>query len=268
MAHSSTNMHPSLIVHCPTQEDYDQLMQVCEELGYEWSRYSSHAPKWDDSKEDTYVAIMDNGSMFVLRRTSLPYHEDKPVYTLPEALKILKPMTKCNGVHCKCMNLGGNCHNHHYATCPEHNPVAGMPEPHDTTVTKPVKECENGGHPENNIKDCTICGAPNCCLTCCVEAHSKKQPPMRSTEITKDNLRVGDVIVNDDGESAMVLEVGQTSFLRSDRNDHNHAFDWLTFSEARDGGWSIVLPPEEQAPRKVTMDEVKKVMGNVEIIEE
>ena len=217
-------MHPSLIVHCPTQEDYDQLMQVCEELGYEWSRYSSHAPKWDDSKEDTYVAIMDNGSMFVLRRTSLPYHEDKPVYTLPEALKILKPMTKCNGVHCKCMNLGGTCPKHHYATCPEHNPAARLPELAD-------------------------------------------DKPMRSTEITKDNLRVGDVIVNDDGEGAMVLEVGQTSFLRSDRTDHNHAFDWLTFSEARDGGWSIVLPPEEQAPRKVTMDEVKKVMGNVEIIE-
>lgn len=51
---------------------------------------------------------------------------------------------KCNGAHCKCMNLGGNCPNNHYATCAEHSP--------------------------------------------------KTTPPMRTSEITKENLRVGDVL--------------------------------------------------------------------------
>jgi len=28
-----------------------------------------------------------------------------------------KPLEKCTGVHCRCMNLGGQCPNHHYADC-------------------------------------------------------------------------------------------------------------------------------------------------------
>lgn len=32
-------------------------------------------------------------------------------------------------------------------------------------------KCENGEHPERYIRDCFICGAPNCCLACCEEAN-------------------------------------------------------------------------------------------------
>ena len=37
----------------------------------------------------------------------------------------MKPQKKCNGMHCKCMNLAGQCPNMHYAECSEHNPTIG-----------------------------------------------------------------------------------------------------------------------------------------------
>lgn len=90
---------------------------------------------------------------------------------------------------------------------------------------------------------------------------------MRSSEITKENLRVGDVLKTDKGGSeATVLEILNNCFLRSSVDDSEEAGTWLTFEEAN-RYWSIVLPPEEQAPRKVTMAEVREKMGNVEIIQ-
>lgn len=41
--------------------------------------------------------------------------------------KVKGSPTLCQGAHCKCMNLDGQCENHHYATCVVHNPTAVKP---------------------------------------------------------------------------------------------------------------------------------------------
>lgn len=33
-----------------------------------------------------------------------------------------QPEKKCDGLHCKCMNIGNQCPNNHWATCSTHNP--------------------------------------------------------------------------------------------------------------------------------------------------
>lgn len=132
-------------------------------------------------------------------------------------------MTKCNGAHCKCMNLGGTCPNHHYATCKEHNPQL-----------------------------------------------ADNKPPMRSAEISKENLRVGDVIVLAD-YSRKVLEVGQNTFLTSYINEEgfNHAAHWLTFEEVNEEGWRIKLPASEQPKQQLTHKQIEERLGyEIEIIEE
>jgi hypothetical protein len=53
-------------------------------------------------------------------------------------------MNYCNGAHCKCMNLGGLCRNHHFATCTTHNPEA-------VPVTKPHMR-----NPEEILKNFAI----------------------------------------------------------------------------------------------------------------
>ena len=34
---------------------------------------------------------------------------------------------RCLGLHCRCMNIGGVCPNHHYADCKDHNPALTAP---------------------------------------------------------------------------------------------------------------------------------------------
>ena len=38
---------------------------------------------------------------------------------------------ECNGTHCRCMNLDGECAKIHYADCVKHNPYLSTPSPKD-----------------------------------------------------------------------------------------------------------------------------------------
>jgi hypothetical protein len=53
--------------------------------------------------------------------------------------------------------------------------------------------------------------------------------------------RVGDIIVDTDGDKAKILEIGNshTAFLRSVWDAYDAAGDWLTFKEAEEEGWKL-----------------------------
>ncbi len=72
---------------------------------------------------------------------------------------------------------------------------------------------------------------------------------MRSSEITKENLRVGDVIVSNwKGLGAKVLEILDHSFAVSNfgttEHDWRFGFEWIRFSDARDSGYKIEIIKE------------------------
>jgi len=52
----------------------------------------------------------------------------------------------------------------------------------------------------------------------------------------KDRCSVGDVIVSPAGE-AVILEVGETSFLSSYFGEFDEAWAWHTYAEAKKFGW-------------------------------
>lgn len=87
----------------------------------------------------------------------------------------------------------------------------------------------------------------------------------RSEIISKENLKVGDIIVDTDGETAKVFAIFGDIFARSCRNNHDSVADWLTFTEAVRNGWKIQLPPT--APVKMTLAEIAKKLGHeVEVV--
>lgn len=75
-----------LIVHCPTQEDYDQLMKVCEELGYRWcdsARPTDSPGTWNHLEKFTGILVRKE-------ELSLQNTKYRKSISLAEALKILK----------------------------------------------------------------------------------------------------------------------------------------------------------------------------------
>jgi len=54
-----------------------------------------------------------------------------------------------------------------------------------------------------------------------------------------ENLKVGDIIVNEDGDEAKVFEVLTSTFLMSWWGDFEEAGNWHTFTEAEKAGWKI-----------------------------
>lgn len=62
-----------------------------------------------------------------------------------------------------------------------------------------------------------------------------------------DNLEVGDIIVDTDGDEAKVLAVLESVFLKSDWNDFDATSSWLTAAETESFGWTIKqdTPTEE-----------------------
>lgn len=92
---------------------------------------------------------------------------------------------------------------------------------------------------------------------------------MRSSEITKDNLRVGDLIEHPTEGQRRILECGETCFLPSLSEDYSTAnISWWSYENANWNGWRIKLPPEEQAPLELTHEEVEQRLGvKVKIID-
>jgi hypothetical protein len=68
---------------------------------------------------------------------------------------------------------------------------------------------------------------------------------MDKTKICKENLVAGEtVIIDTQDNTALVLEVGERSFLRTVFGNHTEAGKWYTFAEAEAWDWGICLPDE------------------------
>ena len=98
----------------------------------------------------------------------------------------------------------------------------------------------------------------------------KQKPPMRSTEITKENLRVGDVIEEDGSvDTACVMEIMPNTFMRSMWGNHGIYGYWYSYEEARKRGWRIKLPASEQPKQQLTHKQIEEKLGyEIEIIKE
>lgn len=73
---------------------------------------------------------------------------------------------------------------------------------------------------------------------------------------------VGDVIVNEYGKEAEVLEVLTQSFLKSCWNNPQVAGAWFTFKEAEVYGWKIKGQPEPEPELvEITIEEIARLKG-------
>lgn len=78
-------------------------------------------------------------------------------------------------------------------------------------------------------------------------------------------MKVGDILVNEDGDTVKILEVMSNSFLRSSIFDHSMAYTWYTFEEAEKYGLKI---QQEEPVKEMTHSEVEEALGyKVKVVE-
>lgn len=65
-------------------------------------------------------------------------------------------------------------------------------------------------------------------------------------------FKVGDIIVDKDGQKAKVLAVLPGVFLRSSLDDLDHAYSWYTYEEIDQNAWKL----ESQEKTTVTREEI------------
>lgn len=110
-----------------------------------------------------------------------------------------------------------------------------------------------------------ICGR----CTKAIPQHScpDAKPPMRSSEITKDNLRVGDVIVNGDYFVSRVKFIADEYFMIDTVNSPHIIVSIIYFENV--GNWRIKLPASEQPKQQLTHKQIEEKLGyEIEIIKE
>ncbi|MDI9960697.1 MULTISPECIES: hypothetical protein [unclassified Rhodococcus (in: high G+C Gram-positive bacteria)] len=73
-----------------------------------------------------------------------------------------------------------------------------------------------------------------------------------------DNLEVGDIIVDTDGDEAKVLAVLGDVFLRSGWSDFDGTADWLTVSEAKSAGWTVKQDTPTEEITELSIAELEK----------
>lgn len=79
---------------------------------------------------------------------------------------------------------------------------------------------------------------------------------------SKEDLSVGDVVIDVNGDKRKVLEVFENTFMLSAEYDFNKSYDWYTFQEAIDDGWTIQdAEPEEK--EKFTKENVIKIFEEI-----
>lgn len=69
-------------------------------------------------------------------------------------------------------------------------------------------------------------------------------------------MEVGDIIVDEDGDEAKVLEVGETSFLKSYWDDYERTTIWYSFEEAEEKGWKLKGEEDKTGLTELTLKEV------------
>jgi len=70
------------------------------------------------------------------------------------------------------------------------------------------------------------------------------------------NVKVGDIIVNEDGEEAKVLQVLSHILFVSDWDNFEESASWYTFKEAETDGWKI--KGSEETVKNISIEELEK----------
>jgi len=70
------------------------------------------------------------------------------------------------------------------------------------------------------------------------------------------NVKVGDIIVEEDGEEAKVIDVLPNSFSKSWWGDFQEGIIWYTFTEAEANGWKI--KGSKKTVKNISLEELKK----------
>lgn len=93
---------------------------------------------------------------------------------------------------------------------------------------------------------------------------------MEKDVVCKENLVAGETVIidNTNGES-LVLEVGETSFLRSCWGEFDQASGWYAYVDAQRRGWKIKLPSDtvEFNGKKYKKEEVEERLKELKAIE-
>lgn len=74
-------------------------------------------------------------------------------------------------------------------------------------------------------------------------------------------MKVGDVIVDEDGEEAEVIAItnNHAAFLRSYWDNFDKATYWYKFAEAKEKGWK--LKPQSEELTEITLEEIAQLKG-------
>ena len=72
--------------------------------------------------------------------------------------------------------------------------------------------------------------------------------------------KVGDIIVDGDGDEAKVLEIGNshTAFLMSNFDNFAKASCWITFADAEEEGWKL---KGQEETVEISLDEIAEKFG-------
>ena len=80
-------------------------------------------------------------------------------------------------------------------------------------------------------------------------------------------FKVGDIVVNTDGDESKILAVIENCFLRSAWDVFDHAGSWYIFKQAEQYGWKL-----KPTTTKLSMDQIADKFGinvdNLEITKE
>ena len=76
-----------------------------------------------------------------------------------------------------------------------------------------------------------------------------------------DTLEVGDIIVNANGDEAMVVDVFPNSFVRSLWGDFNQSSGIYSKKQAQTNGWTIKGAVTEPV-KEMTLEDVEKLVGS------
>jgi len=93
---------------------------------------------------------------------------------------------------------------------------------------------------------------------------------MDKTKICKENLVAGKTLIDHgNGEKSLVLEVGETSYLKSLSHDHARTNEWYTYTTSEGRGWKIYLPDEtiEINGKKYKREEVNERLKELKEVE-
>ncbi|WP_064256347.1 hypothetical protein [Rhodococcus sp. HS-D2] len=80
-------------------------------------------------------------------------------------------------------------------------------------------------------------------------------------EKTLDNLVVGDILIDDDGDECKVIDVLPNSVLLSDHRNHDQAFSFYSIAELEADGWTVKQDSPIEAVTELSVADIEEKLG-------